>query len=43
VARWETGRNEPKGAYLKALNALETKAKKRAEKAKAGLKLTGRF
>jgi len=43
VARWETGRNEPKGAYLKALNALETKAKKRAEKAEAGLKLTGRF
>ena len=27
VARWETGRNEPKGAYLKALNELATKIK----------------
>lgn len=32
VARWETGRNEPKGAYLKALNALEAKAKKKAKR-----------
>jgi DNA-binding transcriptional regulator YiaG len=27
VARWETGVNEPKGANLKALNALAMKAK----------------
>jgi len=27
VARWETGRNEPKGAYLKALNELAAKIK----------------
>ena len=27
VARWETGRNQPKGAYLKALNELAAKIK----------------
>ena len=27
VARWETGRNMPKGAYLKALEALAAKSK----------------
>lgn len=27
IARWETGRNEPKGAYLKALNELAAKVK----------------
>ena len=27
VARWETGRNGPKGAYLKALNELAAKIK----------------
>jgi DNA-binding transcriptional regulator YiaG len=27
VARWETGVNEPKGAYLKALNAIATTTK----------------
>jgi transcriptional regulator with XRE-family HTH domain len=27
VARWETGRNLPKGAYLKALEALAAKSK----------------
>ena len=28
VARWEVGRNTPRGAYLKALEALQAKAKK---------------
>jgi DNA-binding transcriptional regulator YiaG len=28
VARWETGVNEPKGAYLKALQELAKQAKK---------------
>jgi DNA-binding transcriptional regulator YiaG len=32
VARWETGVNEPKGAYLKALNELAIKAKKKTKK-----------
>jgi DNA-binding transcriptional regulator YiaG len=30
VARWETGVNEPKGAYLKALNALAAKVKRKS-------------
>ena len=29
VARWETGLNEPKGAYLKALQELRKRLKKR--------------
>jgi DNA-binding transcriptional regulator YiaG len=32
VARWETGVNEPKGAYLKALNELAIKAKRKERK-----------
>jgi DNA-binding transcriptional regulator YiaG len=28
VARWETGKNQPRGANLKALLELEKKAKK---------------
>jgi DNA-binding transcriptional regulator YiaG len=28
VARWETGMNEPKGAYLKALQELRKRFKK---------------
>jgi DNA-binding transcriptional regulator YiaG len=27
VARWEAGANEPKGAYLKALNEVAVKAR----------------
>jgi DNA-binding transcriptional regulator YiaG len=30
VARWETGVNEPKGAYLKALNVLAAKVKRKS-------------
>lgn len=37
VARWETGANEPKGAYLKALIALTKKVK---TKTKKGLQVT---
>jgi len=29
VARWETGVNEPKGAYLKALNEIAVKSKRK--------------
>jgi DNA-binding transcriptional regulator YiaG len=29
VARWESGRNEPRGANLKALKELEEKLKKK--------------
>lgn len=29
VARWETGANEPKGAYLRALEELAEKARKK--------------
>jgi DNA-binding transcriptional regulator YiaG len=32
VARWETGANEPKGAYLKALNEIAAKAKMKERK-----------
>ena len=32
VARWETGRNQPKGAYLKALNELAAKLKAKKER-----------
>ena len=32
VARWETGGNEPKGAYLKALQELATKAKTKTKR-----------
>jgi DNA-binding transcriptional regulator YiaG len=32
VARWETGVNEPKGAYLKALNELATRSKRKKPK-----------
>jgi DNA-binding transcriptional regulator YiaG len=32
VARWETGVNEPKGAYLKALQELAKKAKAKTKK-----------
>jgi DNA-binding transcriptional regulator YiaG len=32
VARWETGVNEPKGAYLKALQELANRAKKNTKK-----------
>jgi DNA-binding transcriptional regulator YiaG len=32
VARWETGVNEPKGAYLKGLNELAIKAKKKTKR-----------
>jgi DNA-binding transcriptional regulator YiaG len=28
VARWELGKHEPRGAYLKALKELEAKARK---------------
>ena len=29
VARWENGKHEPRGGYLKALKKLEAKAKKK--------------
>jgi DNA-binding transcriptional regulator YiaG len=32
VARWETGGNEPTGAYLKALNELAIKARKKTKR-----------
>jgi DNA-binding transcriptional regulator YiaG len=32
VARWETGVNQPKGAYLKALNELAIKAKTKTKR-----------
>jgi DNA-binding transcriptional regulator YiaG len=32
VARWETGVNKPKGAYLKALNELAISVKKKRKK-----------
>ena len=32
VARWETGVNEPKGAYLKALQELVKRAKKNTKR-----------
>jgi DNA-binding transcriptional regulator YiaG len=32
VARWETGVNEPKGAYLKALNELATRSTRKKPK-----------
>jgi DNA-binding transcriptional regulator YiaG len=34
VARWETGANEPKGAYLKALKELATKAKTKSTRSR---------
>jgi DNA-binding transcriptional regulator YiaG len=35
VARWETGRNEPRGANLKLLLELEKKAKKQSNNKRA--------
>jgi DNA-binding transcriptional regulator YiaG len=32
VARWETGVNEPKGAYLKALKELAKRAKRNTKR-----------
>jgi DNA-binding transcriptional regulator YiaG len=32
VARWETGVNQPKGAYLKALNELAIEAERKAKR-----------
>jgi DNA-binding transcriptional regulator YiaG len=29
VARWETGQHKPRGGYLKSLNELRKKAKKK--------------
>jgi DNA-binding transcriptional regulator YiaG len=34
VARWETGSNEPKGAYVKALQELANKAKTKPKRRK---------
>jgi DNA-binding transcriptional regulator YiaG len=34
VARWETGKNEPRGANLKALRELQKKAKGRRSRKK---------
>jgi DNA-binding transcriptional regulator YiaG len=31
VARWETGRNQPRGANLKALRELAAKARKKSQ------------
>jgi len=31
VARWEAGRHQPRGGYLKALRELQRKAKRKTE------------
>ena len=31
VARWEAGRHQPRGGYLKALRELQKKAKRKTE------------
>ena len=31
VARWETGKHEPRGGYLKTLRELQAKAKKKSK------------